>query len=161
MIDLATFNDLRAIEQQYFRYCEIIDAKDFDALVEIFCADAVQDYRSANGILQHGVAPLIARLHVGMGAESDCGATQHNVFNIRATIDGDRAMARAHFYAVHAGRHGFAGQIYSCWGQYEDMWQRTADGWRIGQRGYTNFLVDGPVGIIRATGPAVTGESRS
>ena len=149
MIDLATLNNLRAIEQQYFRYCEIIDAKDFDALVEVFCADAVQDYRSANGILQHGVAPLIARLHVGMGAESDCGATHHNVFNIRATITGDRAMAKAHFYAVHEGINRCAGEHYTCWGEYDDQWIRTAEGWRVSRRTYHNFLIDGTVDVVR------------
>jgi len=152
MDSLETLWDLRLIEQQYFRYCEIIDAKDFDALDEIFLADAVQDYRSSNGILQNGVAPLAARLHIGMGHESDCGATQHNVFNVRATITGDRAVAKAHFYAVHAGRNHFDGLIYRCWGQYDDVWHRTADGWRVRKRDYANFLTEGPVEIIRATG---------
>ena len=153
---LETLWDLHEIEQRYFRYCEIIDAKDFDALGEIFLAEAVQDYRSSNGILQNGVAPLAARLHIGMGHDSDCGATQHNVFNIRATITGNNAVAKAHFYAVHAGRNRFDGQIYRCWGQYDDVWHRTPEGWRVGRRDYANFLTEGPVEIIRATGREAT-----
>jgi 3-phenylpropionate/cinnamic acid dioxygenase small subunit len=156
-----TLWDLRLIEQQYFRYCEIIDAKDFDALEEIFLAEAVQDYRSSNGILQNGVAPLIARLHVGMGRDSDCGATQHNVCNVRAAVTGDRAVAKAHFYAVHAGRNRYDGEIYRCWGQYDDIWQRTSAGWRIARRDYVNFLTEGPVAIIRATGRPMTGDTAS
>lgn len=143
--------NIRAIEQVYFRYCEVIDAKEFDRLDEVFTDDAIGDYRSSNGILQHGLAPLVARLHIGMGAGSDCGATQHNVFNIRAEIDGHTATSKAHFYAVHAGLGPFARQIYSCWGQYDDSWMRTPAGWRVRERGYRNFLTDGPVEIIRAT----------
>jgi 3-phenylpropionate/cinnamic acid dioxygenase small subunit len=144
--------DIRAIEQVYFRYCEVIDAKDFDRLSDVFTEDAVGDYRSSNGILQQGLAPLVERLHRGMGKDSDCGATQHNVFNIRIDLEGDGATSKAHFYAVHAGLGRFAGQIYSCWGQYDDRWVRTPAGWRVRERLYANFLTDGPVEIIRATG---------
>jgi ketosteroid isomerase-like protein len=152
MSELATLLDIRAIEQVYFRYCEIIDAKDFGALHEVFTTDAVQDYRTSNGILQDGLEPLVKRLHRGMGAGSDCGPTQHNVTNMRIILDGDRAEASAHFYAVHAGLGHFAGQRYSCWGQYDDVWTRTPAGWRVTERLYRNFLTEGPVEIIRATG---------
>ena len=94
-MNTAMLWDLRAIEQVYFRYCEVIDAKDFDRLDAVFTPDAIGDYRSTNGILQRGLAPLVARLHIGMGAGSHCGATQHNVFNIRATIQGDIATSQA------------------------------------------------------------------
>jgi 3-phenylpropionate/cinnamic acid dioxygenase small subunit len=151
--DLASLLDIRAIEQVYFRYCEVIDAKDFDRLSDVFTEEAVGDYRSSNGILQQGLAPLVARLHRGMGTGSDCGATQHNVFNIRVTPPaGDAATAKAHFYAVHAGLGRFEGQRYTCWGQYEDRWIRTSAGWRVAERLYRNFLTEGPVEIIRATG---------
>lgn len=151
MSDLHTLLDLRAIEMVYYRYCEVIDAKDFDRLDEIFTMDAVGDYRSSNGILQQGVPPLADRLFRGMGPGSDCGATQHNVSNIRATIDGDQATSRAHFYAVHAGLNAYAGQRYTCWGEYADRWVRTPAGWRVAERQYRNFLTEGPVAIIRAT----------
>jgi len=149
--DLASLLDLRAIERVYYRYCELIDAKGFDRLDEVFTADAIGDYRSSNGVLQHGVAPLADRLYRGMGPGSDCGATQHNVTNIRIALDGDRATSRAHFYAVHAGLNAYAGQRYSCWGEYDDRWIRTATGWRVAERTYRNFLTEGPVTIIRAT----------
>jgi 3-phenylpropionate/cinnamic acid dioxygenase small subunit len=142
--------DKQLIEQIYFRYCEIIDAKDFDRLIEVFTPDSIGDYRSANGILQDGTGALARRLHNGMGAESDCGATQHNVFNIRVEIDGDSAASRAHFYAVHEGVRHCAGQTYTCWGEYTDRWVRTALGWRIAHRLYRNFLTEGPVEVIRA-----------
>ena len=151
--DTATLWDIRAIEQAYFRYCDVIDQKIFERLDEVFLPDAVGDYRSSNGNLHHGLAPLVARLNHNMsnGPYSDCGATHHNVFNVRATVDGDSAVSSAHFYAVHQGLNAYAGKIYACWGQYDDQWVRTAQGWRIKYRRYTNFLIDGPVEIVRGT----------
>ena len=148
-----TLWDKHLIEQVYFRYCEVIDAKDFDRLDEVFTLDAVGDYRSANTHLDQGLASLAARLKVGMGPQSDCGPTQHNVLNIRLEIEGDRATGKAHFYAVHQGINGHEGALYSCWGQYDDQWVRAPAGWRIAQRDYRNFLTEGPVGVIRATRP--------
>jgi ketosteroid isomerase-like protein len=149
MTDLATLLDIRAIEQGYYRYCEVIDAKQFAALADVFEAGAVQDYRSSNGILQNGLAPLVERLERNMGAGSYCGGTQHNVTNIRIVVDGDTATAKAHFYAVHAGVEAYEGQRYTCWGEYGDVWARGADGWRVRRRDYRNFLTEGPVAIIR------------
>ncbi len=149
--DLASLLGIRAIEQVYFRYGEVIDAKDFDRLSDVFTADAVGDYRTSNGILQQGAAALADRLYRGMGPGSDCGPTQHNIFNIRVAPNGGTAHGRAYFYAVHAGLGGYEGQRYTCWGEYDDQWVRTAEGWRICERLYRNFLTEGPVAIIRAT----------
>lgn len=86
-----------------------------------------------------------------MGPGSDCGATHHNVFNFRIEVDGDRASARAHFYAVHHGVHRCAGEHYTCWGEYDDVFVRTATGWRVAHRTYRNFLINGTVDVVRAT----------
>jgi 3-phenylpropionate/cinnamic acid dioxygenase small subunit len=146
--------DKHEIEQVYYRYCEVIDSKVFEDLDEVFITDAVGDYQSANGNLDQGLASLVTRLKRGMGPQSDCGPTQHNVMNVRVEVDGDTATSKAHFYAVHRGINNQAGQIYTCWGQYDDTWVRTPMGWRIRHRDYQNFLTEGPVAVIRATRPA-------
>ena len=152
MTHLKRLLDIRAIEQAYFRYAEVIDAKDFGRLAEIFQPDAIQDYRGSNGILQNGATPLIERLQRNMGPDSYCSATQHNVTNIRIRFESDRAVASANFYAVHAGAGPYHGQRYSCWGEYSDVWVRWDRGWRIQKRDYRNFLTEGPVEIIRGIG---------
>lgn len=152
MTDFAALMDVRAIEQTYFRYCEVIDAKRFEGLADVFAPDAMQDYRSSNGILETGVAPLVERLTRNMGAGSYCGATQHNITNIRVTMNPDGATAKAHFYAIHVGTGPYEGQRYSCWGQYEDRWTLTDIGWRIADRKYRNWHTEGPVEIIRGVG---------
>jgi hypothetical protein len=143
--------EIDAIRQVYERYCEIIDAKDYDRLDQVFTPNCVGDYRSSNGLLQDGLAPLVARLHRNMGRHplSDCGATHHNVCNFRIQVTGDAATGKAHFYAVHRGINRYAGALYSCWGEYDDDWVRTAAGWRVRHRRYRNFLTEGPVELIR------------
>jgi ketosteroid isomerase-like protein len=151
---MTSLNDLldeRAIEAVYERYCDIIDAKDFDRLTEIFTEDSVGDYRNTNGLIDQGVRTLIERLKRGMGQGSDCGPTHHNVFNFRIFVSGDAAKGRAHFYAVHEGVNRCAGERYTCWGEYDDEWVRTPAGWRVSRRTYRNFLIEGTVDVVRRT----------
>jgi 3-phenylpropionate/cinnamic acid dioxygenase small subunit len=145
----AYLEDKHAIEQVYIRYCDIIDQKAFDRLDEVFTQDCVGDYRSTNGKVQEGLAPLIAHVTRGMGPGSDCGATHHNVCNFRVTVDGDTATSKAHFYAVHEGINHCAGEHYTCWGEYDDQWTRTDKGWRVSRRTYRNFLIDGTTDVVR------------
>ncbi len=146
---LAALSDLREIERVYVRYCDLIDAKDFQRLGEVFTEDCVGDYRSTNGKIQMGLAPLVAHVTRGMGPGSDCGATHHNVCNVQVTVAGDLARGRAHFYAVHQGINRCAGEHYTRWGEYDDYWVRTKAGWRVARRLYRNFLIDGTVDVVR------------
>jgi 3-phenylpropionate/cinnamic acid dioxygenase small subunit len=146
---VAYLADKHAIEQVYIRYCNIIDQKAFDRLDEVFTQDCIGDYRSTNGKVQEGLAPLIAHVTRGMGPGSDCGVTHHNVCNFRVTVDGDTATAKAHFYAVHQGINRCIGEHYTCWGEYDDQWVRTEKGWRVCRRTYRNFLIDGRTDVVR------------
>ena len=145
----AYLEDKHAIEQVYIRYCDLIDQKAFDKLDEVFTEACIGDYRSTNGKVQEGLAPLIAHVTRGMGPGSDCGATHHNVCNFRITVDGDTAASKAHFYAVHEGINHCAGERYTCWGEYDDQWTRTEKGWRVSRRTYHNFLIDGTTDVVR------------
>lgn len=141
--------DKHAIEQVYIRYCELVDSKQFDRMDEVFTADCVGDYTQSlgPGVISPDRASLIASMHANLGADSHCGATQHNVQNFRIATDGDTAHAKVHYYAVHRGTGPLAGALYSMWGQYEDDLLRTAAGWRVCRRVYTCFLSDGPAGV--------------
>jgi hypothetical protein len=70
---VAYLKDKHEIEQVYIRYCDLIDQKDFASLDEVFTEDCIGDYRSTNGTIQQGLAPLIAHVTRGMGPGSDCG----------------------------------------------------------------------------------------
>ncbi len=147
---LQTLRDRAAIETGYCRYCEVVDAKNFGRLDEVFTADTVGDYTHAYGLgaVRHGLATLVELMTLNLGPLSACGATHHNVGNFRIDVAGDRAHARANFYAVHGQRARPAAPLYSMWGEYDDDWIRSADGWRITHRRYRLFLEDGPKEIL-------------
>ena len=138
--------DCRAIEQVYVRYCEIVDTKTFDSMVEVFTPDTWHDYTSSlPGVYVSDLATLIASMHANLGPNSNCGATHHNVGNFRIQVDGDTATTKVYYYAVHRGQGDFPGALYSMWGEYDDQLIRTAGGWRIKRRIYRSMLTEGPV----------------
>ena len=146
---MATLQDLvdeRAIRLLYCLYCDVIDAKDFDRLSEVFTKDAWQDYSQTLGPegKMQGTKPLIAGAKLHMGEGSNCGATHHNVMNFRIQVTGDTAVAKVHYYAVHRGVRKHEGALYSMWGEYDDKLVRTAQGWRVAHRMYRSFLTEGP-----------------
>ena len=123
MLSLQELNDERDIKLVYCAYCDIIDAKDFDRLTEVFTTDAVQDYRSTLGpdAIMHGTEPLIAGAHIHMGEGSNCGATHHNVVNFphscqRRYRQGQGALLRG----ASEGVGKYPGAVYSMWGEYDD-----------------------------------------
>lgn len=146
-MSLQLLMDERAIRQTYIRYCEIVDAKTFDALDEVFTAEATGDYSQAlgPGVISPDRASLIASMHANLGPQSNCGPTHHNVGNFRIAVDGDTARAKVHYYAVHLGQGDFPGALYSMWGQYDDELVRTPQGWRVRARVYTCSLSQGPI----------------
>jgi 3-phenylpropionate/cinnamic acid dioxygenase small subunit len=144
---MTEFTDIWAIQQVYYRYCELIDAKDFDKLIEVFTTDTHHDYSQAYGPGTEftGFSFLLERLHRRLGDGSNCGATHHNVGNFRVTVAGNTAEAKVNFYAVHRGLRQFEGALYSMWGVYDDDLVRTPEGWRVANRRYFVNLVEGPV----------------
>jgi len=49
MLSLQDMSDRLEIQDLLARYCEVIDAQDFDVLDDIFTPDAIVDYTSAGG----------------------------------------------------------------------------------------------------------------
>lgn len=137
--------DVHAIEQIYVRYCELVDAKQFDRLGDVFTPDTRHDYtRSLPGVFVEGLAPLIASMHHNLGVGSHCGATHHNVGNFRIAVNGDEARAKVNYYAVHRGLGLHEGALYSMWGLYDDELVRIPAGWRVARRIYSSLLTEGP-----------------
>lgn len=149
-MEAADLADCRAIEQLYVRYCELVDAKDFDRMDEVFTASSRGDYSQAlgDGAIMPDRATLVAAMHANLGAGSHCGPTHHNVGNFRVRLEGDRASAKVHFYAVHRGTGAHEGAIYSMWGEYRDSLVRTGEGWRVADRVYTCAITQGPGEIV-------------
>lgn len=145
--DLRMLLDERAIERVYLRYCDIIDSKTFPDLREVFTEGCRRHYLdvhgqrevrdpAGDGSSQHGLASLVERLE-----RSGWHRTHHNVLNFRITVDGGRARAKVHYYAVH--QIVADGPILSLWGEYDDDLLRTPAGWRVDERRYSTWLREG------------------
>jgi len=148
---LSFLADKHAIEQIYMRYCDLVDHKEFERMDEVFCEDVVSDYTKAYGpeALFTNLRPVIERMQGNLGPGSYCGATHHNVCNFRIQVDGDTALSKVHYYAVHRGLGKYEGALYSMWGEYDDQLVRLPVGWRVKHRKYSIFLSEGPVVCAR------------
>jgi len=135
-----------AIQQVYVRYCEIVDSKQFEHMVEVFTPDTVGDYTQAYGpgVVMNGVQVTISLMQRNLGELSNCGPTHHNVGNFRIRVHGNTATARVNFYAVHRGIRDYPGARYSMWGEYDDDLVLTLAGWRVKNRRYSISLREGP-----------------
>lgn len=124
-----------------------VDTKHFDTLLEVFAEDATGNYGERPG--HSSCRELIDSMAHNLGEGSNCGASQHNVLNLRLVEhDGDRAVTRSNFYAVHQGLNRFSGQLWSTWGEYLDSWLLTPAGWRIWHRQYHTLFSEGPEQIV-------------
>ena len=134
MLSLQEISDRLEIQDLCFRYAEIIDSKNFDALREdVFTEDAWIDY----GVFGGSVGQLeetIDFLKSAMTAEV-FPAHQHLNANVQIKVDGDRASGRVMCFNPQemalpdGGRQLF---MLGLW--YVDAYRRTAAGWRIEKR---------------------------
>jgi 3-phenylpropionate/cinnamic acid dioxygenase small subunit len=129
--DIGELRDRLAINDLLVRYAWAIDTKDFEALDNVFTADAHIDYTATGGI-----AGSLAEIKPWL-AESLAAfpATQHLLSNSEVTIDGDRATARTAVYnPMGAATREGPLHFFFLGGVYADQMVRTPAGWRITQR---------------------------
>jgi 3-phenylpropionate/cinnamic acid dioxygenase small subunit len=144
-------DDCHEIQQLLYRYCEIVDDLDWDAMGEVFSADTVGIY---NGMEVEGLATLISSGKHNM-TRATVAATQHNVSNTRFRLAGEQVRCVSNYYAVHFGAGSFADKVCAMWGVYDDTLRRTDAGWRIVRRDYTSTAIQGDERMLFA-GEAAT-----
>jgi hypothetical protein len=140
---LLTFH----IQERLARFCRAVDTKEFARLDEVFLPEVVGIY---NEHQSHAtLAELVSAMQSFIGADSNCGASLHNVMNVEADFDGENsAVSWANFYALQEGLKDYTGQTYKTWGIYNDFWTLTDHGWRIRERRYTTLFNEGPKAIV-------------
>src|SRR5262252_5400847 len=91
---LETLADRLAIDDLLTRYAAAIDARDWDALDDVFTSDALIDYTAAGGI--KGRFPEVkAWLATALGGYA---MSQHYVTNRTVRVEGDTATSRSYVY---------------------------------------------------------------
>jgi hypothetical protein len=130
VLTLEQLSDRQEIEDLIAAYSDAIDRSDWDALDEIFAADAVIDYTEVGGPC--GDLPTIKAYlrRVMPGFKS----FQHLTGSTRLTLDGDAARARSIvFNPIVLERAGVEEVMFvGLW--YRDVFTRTIQGWRIQTR---------------------------
>jgi len=124
-------DDRADITDVLLRYATGIDTRDWDLFRTVFTVDVDADYGAVGawkGVDE--ITKFMTEIH------EPCGHTMHRLSNIVITPDGaDRATTRTYVNAIVMGPDDFGG--VSANGFYDDELVRTADGWRITRRKYT------------------------
>src|SRR4030088_485019 len=92
-VELAA--DVVAIQQLLYRYAYALDAREYDALDEVFAPDA--SLHTSGGTL---MSPAEYKKMCATELPK-LDATHHMVTNTSVNVDGDRATSRAYFQAQH------------------------------------------------------------
>lgn len=131
MMTMQEMSDRLEIQDLFARYSFAIDERDWDALDNIFTADAKIDYSETGGA-KGSFAEIKAWLP---GALERFPMFQHMVATTRLTLDGDEARSRTILFnpMVYRTSDGEEQTFFvGLW--YRDHLVRTPQGWRIAER---------------------------
>ena len=128
---LETVLDKFEIQELLTAYAHAIDAREFDALDNLFMADAQIDY-SATGGIKGGLAEIKPFLQAMLPMFK---ASQHFVTNPLIRLSGDRATSRSLlFNPMTMERDGGLHTMFIGAWYVDDLMRAGADGWRISKR---------------------------
>jgi 3-phenylpropionate/cinnamic acid dioxygenase small subunit len=126
--------DRQDISELLVRYATGIDRRDWPLFRTVFTDDCELDYGEI-GTWQgvDAVTEFMDKTH------AMAGHTLHRLTNQVIAVDDDNATARTYIDAVIMFGDNQAG--VNAWGFYDDDVVRTADGWRIARRRFTQVRV--------------------
>jgi 3-phenylpropionate/cinnamic acid dioxygenase small subunit len=127
-------NDRHEISDLLVRYATGIDSRDWPLFRTVFTDDCHLDYGEIgvwNGVDE--VTDFMDQTH------AMAGHTMHRLTNQAIAVGGDKASARTYVDAVIMFGDNQAG--VNALGFYDDEIVRTADGWRIARRRFTQVRV--------------------
>jgi 3-phenylpropionate/cinnamic acid dioxygenase small subunit len=141
-------SDRFEIQDLIVDYAHAIDTKNWDALDDVFTADAFIDYSVMGGA--KGSLPEIKEFLAA--AMPMFPHTQHLVANMQVRLDGDRAAGRIMCHNPQVMEIDGRRKIFFLGLWYVDKYRRTAAGWRIEERveekGWAYNLPEGLVPIL-------------
>jgi 3-phenylpropionate/cinnamic acid dioxygenase small subunit len=127
-------DDRQDISDLLVRYATGIDRRDWSLFRTVFTDDCELDYGEI-GTWQgvDAVTDFMDTTH------AMAGNTLHRLTNQAITLDGDTASARTYVDAVIMFGDNQSG--VNAWGFYDDEIVRSADGWRIARRRFTQVRI--------------------
>jgi uncharacterized protein (TIGR02246 family) len=149
---LQRLEDRAEITHLVHEYTRVFDQGDHDAMADLFSEDARIDYGPALGGGLQGREKIRAWLRGIYAFER----TSHHLSNVQVWLDSpDRARGTCYVLAWHQWPDDRPNAVL--YGRYEDVYVRTEEGWRIGERrelqhGQENFDIEWNW-VPRKTGP--------
>jgi len=119
--------DRLAIADVVVRYFELVDAKGWDQMHEVFTEDTTARWTSDS--LIEGRDNVVGAMRHMVGSQEI--VTYHHVAAMTPVIDGDDAEVVARARAMHYGVGPRAGKFYESLGIQPTRLVRTPKGWRI------------------------------
>ncbi len=119
--------DRVAVTDVLVRYFELVDAKGWDQMHEVFTEDTTA--RWTPDVLIEGRANVVGAMRHMSG--SDEIVTYHHVAAMTPVVAGDGADVVAHVRAMHHGAGPRAGKFYESLAVQPTHLVRTPQGWRI------------------------------
>ena len=121
--------DKEQIAEVLIRYATGIDSKDWPLLRSCWTDEIDVDYQQLGRFTSaDALTDVMRQLHENMGP------TYHRLSNFVIAVDGDRATARSYVQAVLMLQPDDSTNWVDALGHYDDVFVRTPDGWRIGER---------------------------
>jgi hypothetical protein len=121
--------DKEQIAEVLIRYATGIDSKDWPLLRSCWTDEINVDYQQLGRFTSpDALTDLMRQLHENMGP------TYHRMSNFVINVDGDKATVRSYVNAVLMLQPDDTTNWVEALGHYDDVFVRTADGWKISQR---------------------------
>ena len=116
---LESIEDVRAVMA---RYCRVIDeSRDLNQLSALLAPEVILRNPDAHVGRDAVLAYYQTFFHSGVGL------SRHHPINTTVTIDAPDRASVSSYFLVMIGREG---RSYVGWGNYRDVLERSADGWR-------------------------------
>lgn len=138
----STAEEQKAIVDVVVRCAAAFDLRDWNALEEVFTADA-----SAYGVDGRDAIVRFVRGFLG-----GCGPSQHLLGNHHVILEGDggrsaKSVCKARVMHIGAGDNSHLS--YECFGNYWDELVLTDSGWRIAHRRFEVTIARGDTSVLQ------------
>jgi hypothetical protein len=108
----------------------LVDAREWDALERLFCAEVDLDYTSLQGGEPQRLSPgeIVGAWRQNL---ERLEATHHLIGNLVAVVDGDEASVACNVTGTHVAPNATGGPLWTVGGRYDMRVRREEAGWRI------------------------------
>lgn len=129
-------DDIEAIRQLKARYFRTMDAKDWDAMAQVFTDDVVMDATGGGGPRTEGIEPFMAFLVETIGP----AVTVHQGHMPEIDITSDTTATG--IWALNDILIWPDGTRVDGYGHYHETYVKQSDGWKISSSALTRLHVD-------------------